>query len=478
MELTTIIARDGSRARRRFSGMRLLASFLRFQIARIIFSFGFLSGVSEALGSSTDGGVRVGAAAAEFEAHDGMEIAGSILAGKATGQEGRLRAVAVVLDKAGSSKIAIVACDILMFTRDFLDAAAAEIEKTTGIPAAHVLINCTHTHHAPSTVRVHGYDRDENFCREVQRKIVKAVQDANTNLSRDEGRFLFHAGREDTVGMNSRLLLDDGTILWIGDRSAAVRPTGPFDPELPVLAFRDSAEKLRALIFNHSTHTIGTLRPGRRSPGFYGLAAQELEEQFGGVVSFLEGASGSTHNLAVSPPDAKNRIRDAVRDALAKAQPIAVDKLAALKRPFSFRVRKFDEAAEDAAVSSYCQKRAAARADSTIEVFRKMRKELASKQGETRTTWLQVMRIGDVAIVGIPAEFFTKLGLDIKNRSPFRRTYIAELANDWIGYVPDADAFKLGGYQVWTGFHSYVEPGTGERMVDEAVAMLSELAGK
>jgi hypothetical protein len=34
----------------------------------------------------------------------------------------------------------------------------------------------------------------------------------------------------------------------------------------------------------------------------------------------------------------------------------------------------------------------------------------------------------------------------------------------------------LGGYQVWTGHHSYAEVGTGERMVDEVVEMLNELA--
>ena len=88
------------------------------------------------------------------------------------------------------------------------------------------------------------------------------------------------------------------------------------------------------------------------------------------------------------------------------------------------------------------------------------------------------MAIGDVALVGVPAEFFTKLGMDIKQRSPFEYTYIAELSNDWIGYLPDREAHKLGGYQVWTGFHSYAEPGTGERMVDEVVAMLEELAKK
>jgi hypothetical protein len=105
-----------------------------------------------------------------------------------------------------------------------------------------------------------------------------------------------------------------------------------------------------------------------------------------------------------------------------------------------------------------------------------MRRNLAAQQGESRETWLQVIRIGDVVIVGIPAELFTQLGVDIKKRSPFRNTYIAELANDWIGYIPNREAYQLGGYQVWTGYHSYAEVGTGERMVDEAVEMIKQLA--
>jgi hypothetical protein len=200
-----------------------------------------------------------------------------------------------------------------------------------------------------------------------------------------------------------------------------------------------------------------------------------LEQELGGIVSFLEGASGSTHNLLVPAPVAITRMKQAVQDALGQAQPRPVERLASLKRPFKFNVRRFDEAAEEAAVVSYCTKRIPERAESFSAVFRNMRRELAGQQGQERTTWIQTMVIGDVAIVGVPAEFFTKLGLDIKNRSPFRHTYIAELANDWIGYVPDRDAFQLGGYQVWTGFHSYCEAGTGERMVDAVVEMLKAM---
>ena len=165
-----------------------------------------------------------------------------------------------------------------------------------------------------------------------------------------------------------------------------------------------------------------------------------------------------------------------MRDALASAEPQSVQKLAALKRPFKFKVRQFDETAEDQAVTRYCRKYVGTYGESVIQVFRDMRKALASQRGQERETWLQVLRIGDVAIVGVPAEYFTQLGLDIKNRSPFRHTYIAELANDWIGYLPNLEGHKLGGYQVWTGYHSYAEPGTGERIADEAARMLRQLA--
>ena len=112
------------------------------------------------------------------------------------------------------------------------------------------------------------------------------------------------------------------------------------------------------------------------------------------------------------------------------------------------------------------------------EVFAAIRRELLPQQKQERTTWLHVMLIGNVAIAGVPAEYFTGLGVDIKRRSPIKDTFVAELANDWIGYLPDREAHKLGGYQTWTGLHSYAEPGTGERLADEIVAMLKEAAGK
>ncbi len=469
---------------------------LRTTAAHLIFWIGLGLGCSNVLGQVPSGserlhrtevgsqlavsgkGIKVGAATVNLAADDSMIVAGGILAGHARGQEGELRAVAVVLEKEPFGKLAIVACDVLMMTRSQLDPVAREIEKETAIPFDRILINCTHTHHAPSTVVLHGYGLDETFSKSVQRSIVAAVKEANARLSKTECALFFHLSEENAVGQNSRVLLSDGRVYWVGRQDGFVRPTGPFDPELPVLAFRDQDGTLKATIFNHSTHTIGTLEPGKRSPSFYGLAAQQIERECGGIVSFLEGASGSTHNLKLTGREAMERIVQDVKAGLDQGQPRPVLRLGAMKRAFRFHVREFDEAREDEKVVEYCREYIPNGAASTIEVFRNMRKQLAPQRGQERQTWLHVLLIGDVAIVGVPAEFFTRFGLDIKNRSPFRYTYIAELANDWIGYLPDLEAHTLGGYQTWTGFHSYAEPGTGERIVDEITAMLKELAGR
>jgi len=418
---------------------------------------------------------EVAASAAEIAGEDSMVIAGGIHPRFAHGQEGRLRASALVVG-GGEERLCLVSCDVLMSNRDSLDDVAERIESECGIPFENILISATHTHHAPSTVRIHGYERDPVFCGRLKEAIFKAVRDANKKLKTDHNAGMyFRLGQESSVGQNSRLLLRDNAIYWVGPRDDALRPTGPFDPELPVIAFGKPGGGMEALVFDHSTHNIGTRQGNVRSPGFYGLAAQELEEELGGTVLFLLGAAGSTHNLNLPPDEMVLRMKSAVKEALSEAQSMDLRTLGSVKEEFEYRVRRFDEEAEEEAVTHYCGKRLGGNPEPTIEVFRRMRRELAIHQGEVRKTWLQAMLIGDVALVGVPGELFTSLGMDIKRRSPFPYTYIVELANDYIGYIPDEEGFDLGGYQVWTGFHSFVERGTGEKIVNEAVRLLSRL---
>ncbi len=416
---------------------------------------------------------RVGAASVAMQAEDSMVIGGGIGPGFVQGQEGLLQATSIVIR--GNKPLCLIAADVLMMHRDWLDQVAKGVENECGIPFENILINASHTHHAPSTITIHGYAQDEEFCRRTVKAMVDSAKLANDRALMSENcQGFYRLGQEATVGQNSRQRLKDGKIYWIGPRDDFVRPTDPFDVDLPVVAFKKADGSNVAMLFNHSTHCIGT-RTVKRSPGFYGLAAQELAEQYKVPVAFFSGAAGSTHNLGLPCDEMVTRIKSAFEETLLKASPMQSTQLASIKRELAFQMRTFDELAEDQAVSEYCRKYASQGAESIIKVFRDSRMKLKPTQGETRTMWLQAMQIGDVYVVGVPAEFFTVLGLEIKRRSPFRNTFVFALSNDYVGYLPSKEGFKNGGYQTWTGLHSFSEIGTGETVVEECLTLLNEL---
>src|SRR5262249_53980923 len=86
---------------------------------------------------------------------------------------------------------------------------------------------------------------------------------------------------------------------------------------------------------------------------------------------------------------------------------------------------------------------------------------------------VQVVALGrDVAWVSLPGEIFVELGLAIKQDSPFRYTFLAELANGSVGYVPSRRAYPQGNYEVVS---ARCAEGSGEMLVEAAVKLLKEL---
>jgi hypothetical protein len=83
-----------------------------------------------------------------------------------TGTHDPLHAKALVLEQDGV-KAALVACDLESLPRSLVDPARALVEKTTGIPAAHVLISATHTHTGPEM---------SHCCPRQDRVVMSAVE--------------------------------------------------------------------------------------------------------------------------------------------------------------------------------------------------------------------------------------------------------------------------------------------------------------
>ena len=89
---------------------------------------------------------------------------------------------------------------------------------------------------------------------------------------------------------------------------------------------------------------------------------------------------------------------------------------------------------------------------------------------------LQALRIGDVGVVGLPAEVFCEIGLDIRRRSPFRDIVLIGLANGSIGYVGTDRQMDWGGYEVTLCRHVVAPKGTAQTWTDTSLRLLSRLA--
>jgi hypothetical protein len=101
-------------------------------------------------------------------------------------------------------------------------------------------------------------------------------------------------------------------------------------------------------------------------------------------------------------------------------------------------------------------------------------KREAAKMPRTRKVPVSAARIGPLAIATNAGELFVEWGLSIKKRSPFPHTIVSELANDWIGYEPTAQAFRHEGYETLAGV-DFVSLEGIETLVDTAVELLQEL---
>jgi hypothetical protein len=98
----------------------------------------------------------------------------------------------------------------------------------------------------------------------------------------------------------------------------------------------------------------------------------------------------------------------------------------------------------------------------------------AERKEDTLTVQLQAIRIGDLAVCGIPFETFVQIGLELKDRSPFPQSMVIGLANGRHGYLPTPEHHRLGGYETWLGTNQ-VQQDTSVILVENLLEMLTEL---
>ena len=86
---------------------------------------------------------------------------------------------------------------------------------------------------------------------------------------------------------------------------------------------------------------------------------------------------------------------------------------------------------------------------------------------------IQVLRIGDIYILGLPGEVLVEVGLEIKKRAGLEKLFIVTLSNDAIGYVCHSEAYDEGGYE--PAGATNLAKGAGEIMIEQALKLIDQI---
>ena len=85
---------------------------------------------------------------------------------------------------------------------------------------------------------------------------------------------------------------------------------------------------------------------------------------------------------------------------------------------------------------------------------------------------IQLMRLGDIVLVGVPVELFNDYGFLIKEKSKFDDTIIAGYTNGMLGYVYTPKSYDDGDYEAWSSpFDKYI----GDFITENVVNMIDKL---
>lgn len=429
---------------------------------------------------------------------------------KSTGIKDPLYAKALVF-KQGDEQGALLICNLLGIPRDLSRVVREYISKEAGIPFQNITVSATHTHTSPAITEefqkfidneANGILVDSNeisYFRYLINGMTKAVMDAYEN--RKAVKIISGIGQAPGLSFNRRYLMTDGKVRFNPGHlnPKTVLPAGPVDPNVHFVLFTLGD----CLSFNTSLTVFAShyVRGGTEFSSDYSYYLEEnLKNAFGEnfVSVFGLGSCGNinTVNLkdsTVEKADRKveetgNRLAEVVKNTY-KKKKVSTPDFKVLSNVIYLPLQDYSREellwSKEGGASLYPE-------STFLEQRRKLKisvwgvqpplEQLRLKEAIPPSfygdTWklpveIHVFKLDkQTAIVTMPGELFVEFGIELKKLSPFENTMLIELANADIAYVPTIQAFQEGGYET---VNSRLAPGSGERMVEEALIMLHQL---
>ena len=401
--------------------------------------------------------MRAGAARIDITPTESIWMEGMLRAHRSEGVHDATFAKALVLsnDERLDQACAIVAVDVCKMPDQLTDEVRGAVERELGIPAAHTIIAAKHIHSGPDTG---GTGEPEvRYTHVLKEKLFEVVQEAASRIQ--PARAGSASGRENTISQYRRLLADDGHVVmnwepWPLEHLVAV--LGVPDPEVGVMKVEDLSGQTLCILFNHAGHP--NVLSGDNyliSAEYPGHAERLLEEEFGGMAMFVNGAQGTMDIDGLGRRDWAEmeslgaKLAAAVAGTVRGIEPREEVTVRCAKLKLGLPARKVsdEQLAWGEAIIEQTGGTVQPLADGVGDDYKALLlKQLYAVQDRAILAEQTCIAVDDTAFLSFPGELYTEIGMKIKAASPFSRTYIIGLANGYVGYVPTRKAIGEGGY--------------------------------
>ncbi len=370
----------------------------------------------------------------------------------------------------------------------------------TGVPMENIIISQTHTHTGPALERNSEDALIKEYTDFVGKRITDVAQFAVADLK--DAKMGYGKGSAPNVAFVRRYVMKDGSVKTNPgvNNPDIVRPIGDTDESVNVLRFdREGAETIVYVNFANHPDVVGGCKISGDWPALLRKDVEKILDNTKCI--FFNGAQGDVNHVNVHPTggylngmfmdfDDVSRgyahaqyiarvVTGGVLQAFDKVNYVDVDTLTACQKvinvpsnrpdpkdmPEAHRINDLHNAGKDDEIPYEGMMLTTV----VAEAGRMVRLENGPDAFDMR---LSALKIGPVAIIGIPGEPFTGIGVALKQTEGFDMIIPCCASNGYEGYFPMQDSYDEGGYEARS---SRFKAGVAEFIIKEGKELLTSL---
>lgn len=403
----------------------------------------------------------------------------------------------------GKTTAAVIAVDHCGIKQKVIAELKASVVKATGLDEDAVYISATHTHTGPYLELDSESELEREYYTFFSRRIADVAQFALDDLK--PAKMGWGIGEAPNIAFVRRFRMKDGSVKTNPgvDNPDIVAPIGDVDERVSVLRFdREGAETIVFVNFaNHPDVVGGNLI----SADWCGLLRKDVEKILDNTKCiFVNGMQGDVNHVNVHPTGGflngmfmdfddvargyahaeylARVVTGGVLQAYDKVKYVNVDSVGFVKRvinvpanlpkpedmPKAKEINDLHNAGRDDEIPF----KGMMLTTVVAEAARMVRLENGPESFEMN---LSGIRIGDVALIGLPGEPFTGIGRAFKATDDWELVIPTCLTNGSEGYFPMQDAYDEGGYEARS---SSFKAGVAEYLIEEGKTLLNSLKNK